>query len=96
MPRAIQYSDNGFQESRTIIHAVDGQEERVASADILTHVLRVPIDRQTTSHNIRIAQIMKRLGWERTSNGKVNIFGRGQVRGYFRRGDGALPLPKPG
>jgi predicted P-loop ATPase len=58
-------------------------EERVASADLLTLVLRVPIDRQTTAHANRLSTIMRRLGWERTNSGVVRIDGRAQ-RGYFR------------
>jgi len=32
---------------------------------------------------MRLANVMKALGWERTSNGKVTIDGQ-RVRGYFR------------
>jgi predicted P-loop ATPase len=65
-----------------IIHPVDDQE-RVASEAILAHVLEVPIAHQTTAHTMRLANAMKMLGWQRTSNGKVTI-GRRQERGYFR------------
>jgi predicted P-loop ATPase len=65
-----------------IIHNI-GDQERVASEAILTHVLEVPIARQTTSDAMRLANAMKAQGWQRTSNGKVTINGK-QVRGYFR------------
>ena len=65
-----------------IIHII-GDQERVASEAILTHVLEVPIAHQTTAHAMRLAHTMKALGWQRASNGKVTIGGR-QVRGYFR------------
>ena len=58
-------------------------QERVASEHILTHVLELPIAHQTTAHTMRLANVMKALGWERTSNGKVTIDGQ-RVRGYFR------------
>jgi predicted P-loop ATPase len=70
---------------RRIIYLSDDKtEERVASADLLTHVLGVAIDRQTTAHSTRLSDIMRRLGWERTPSGVVRIDGRAQ-RGYFRK-----------
>ena len=60
-----------------------GDQERVATHDLLTYVLEVPIARQTTSDTMRLANAMKALGWQRTSNGKVTINDE-QVRGYFR------------
>ena len=74
-----------------IIHRVDGQE-RVASSDLLTHVLRVPIAQQRKEHSMQLSTIMKLAGWERSPNGnKMTIRGK-QVRGYFRSVDGRLPL----
>ena len=70
-------------ETHRIIHLVMSDQERVAAHDVLTHVLEVPIARQTTSDTMRLANAMKALGWQRTSNGKVVIDGK-QVRGYFR------------
>jgi hypothetical protein len=66
-----------------IIHLVRGDQERVATSDLLNHVLDMPVAQQTTSHMMRLSNVMKALGWERTSNGKVVIGGE-QVRGYFR------------
>ena len=74
-----------------IIHRVDGQE-RVASSDLLTHVLRIPLGQQRRDQSMQLATIMKLAGWERGSgNNKVTIRGK-QVRGYFRWVDGGLPL----
>ncbi len=65
-----------------IIRLADDRE-RVASSDLLTYVLEVPVAQQTTTHTMRLANVMKVLGWQRTSNGRVTINGQ-QVRGYFR------------
>ena len=64
-----------------IIHKIDDQE-RVASAALLTYVLRIAIGQQDTRHEMRLAGVMKTLGWERGPN-KITIAGK-QVRGYFR------------
>jgi predicted P-loop ATPase len=65
-----------------IIHDVDDQR-RVATADLLEYVLKIPKGMQDTRHTMRLATIMKILGWQRTSNGKVSINGQ-QLRGYFK------------
>ncbi len=57
--------------------------ELVASADLLEHVLGVPVERQTTAHTMRLSSIMTRLGWQRHKNGLVRIHGK-RVSGYFR------------
>jgi predicted P-loop ATPase len=64
-----------------IIHKIDDQE-RIASAALLTYVLRIAIGQQDTRHEMRLAGVMKTLGWERGPN-KITIEGK-QVRGYFR------------
>lgn len=61
------------------------------SADILTYVLNIPVERHSSAYTMRIAKIMKRNGWQRPSNGKVSIRGE-QARGYVRQRDGVLPL----
>jgi hypothetical protein len=65
-----------------IIHVSD--QERTSSNAILTHVLEIPVGRQTTADTMRLANIMRVLGWERPPNRKVTIGGR-QVYGYFRQ-----------
>jgi predicted P-loop ATPase len=62
---------------------IDATEERVASSDLLTFVLRIPIGLQKTQDSMRLATAMKNVGWKRNRNGKVSIGGQ-QVRGYFR------------
>ena len=88
MPVEVEkpYWDDTWKQHRSIahriIHVVDDQE-RVASADLLTHVLDLPIGQQTTAHWMRLANVMKALGWERDGENKVTINDQ-QVRGYFR------------
>jgi Virulence-associated protein E len=62
-----------------IVHRVD-DHEFVASADLLTHVLGVPTDRQDRHHGMRLADTMKRLKWKRD---RVTIDGV-QRRGFAR------------
>ncbi|MBR1156079.1 VapE domain-containing protein [Bradyrhizobium sp. JYMT SZCCT0428] len=72
-----------------IIYCADGQE-RVASSDLLTHVLGIPLGQQLKKHSMELATIMKLAGWERgPGNNKVTIRGK-QVRGYFRWVDGRV------
>jgi len=58
-------------------------EDRVISADLLTHVLKVPIGQQDVRHGMKLAAVMHRLDWQRFSNGYVTIEGK-RVKGYFR------------
>jgi len=58
-------------------------EERVASNDILTYVLKIPIGQQEKRHTMKLADVMRHLGWERPPNGNVTIAGK-QVKGYSR------------
>ena len=89
MPEVVEkkrWDDEHERYIVTHVHQItrlSGDQERVASSDLLTYVLEVPIARQTTPHTMRLANVMKVLGWQRTSNGKVTINGQ-QVRGYFR------------
>jgi hypothetical protein len=64
------------------IHVVGGQE-RVATSYILDSVLRIPPERQSRDIPMRLANVMKRLGWKRDGVNKVTIGGK-QVRGYYR------------
>jgi predicted P-loop ATPase len=79
----IYYSNAGHDEAGM---------ELVASADLLQHVLDVPVERQTTAHTMRLATIMTRLGWQRHKGGHVRINGK-RVSGYFRPEQ--KPEPKP-
>jgi predicted P-loop ATPase len=58
------------------------KKEKVASTDLLQHLLNVPIAQQKTEHSMRLSNVMKRAGWTRDAN-KVTINGK-QVRGYWR------------
>ena len=61
------------------------KKEKVASADLLQHLLNIPIAQQKTEHTMRLSTVMRRAGWTRDSN-KVTINGK-QVRGYWRWAD---------
>lgn len=68
-------------EPRRIVWTADGQE-RVASADLLTYVLKIPVFQQSSTHWQRLAVIMERLGWRRPATTiRVNSI---PVRGYWR------------
>jgi Virulence-associated protein E-like domain len=58
-------------------------QKRVAAADILHHVLRIPVERQSVQAAMRLSTAMTKLGWERHANGVVRIGGK-LVTGYFR------------
>jgi predicted P-loop ATPase len=79
-----EYYKDGYErkDEHKIIHDLEHQE-RVASSDLLTYVLETPISKQVTALSMRLSTVMKKLGWERATNGKVTIEGK-QVRGYFR------------
>ena len=76
-------SINASPQTIQIIHEDNGGKELVATADLLQHVLSIPIGQQTSSHGMRLATVMKLAGWERGPSGRVSINGK-QVRGYFR------------
>jgi hypothetical protein len=92
MPRSVQIpGGHGSMKWVDIIHS-DAEFEYVATNDILTYVLDRPVGRRENHHSIRLARVMRHVGdWKRTSHGKVTIGGK-QVRGYYRRRDGTLPL----
>jgi predicted P-loop ATPase len=66
-----------------IIHR-DRDEELVASRDLIEHVLKIPPVQQKRSDSMRIADVMRALGWKRNTSSKVSIDGV-QVRGYWRK-----------
>jgi hypothetical protein len=55
----------------------------VASARVLADILKIIPTQQTAIHSMRLATVMKKLGWERPKSGKVWIDGK-QVRGFIR------------
>lgn len=66
-----------------IIRRTGDGKEKVASADLLAHVLRVPPAQVNSSHGQRLALAMKQTEWQRNPTGKVTIDGV-PVRGYWR------------
>jgi predicted P-loop ATPase len=62
---------------------IEGLLEIVLTGDLMKHVLDIPIAYQTPATAMRLATVMKQLGWERHKNGQVTIRGERQ-KGYFR------------
>jgi predicted P-loop ATPase len=78
---------NGALAWNAVIHIVDvhpGQQELVATPDILDKILKIPAAQQTTGTAMRLSNVMKRLGWQRDGGNKITIDGK-QVRGYYRQ-----------
>ena len=91
MPDSVTVQEGGYQtRTETVIHRAGDGSERVASADVLLHVLRISAAQQNSGHGQRLAQAMARVGWNRNKSGLVTINGR-SVRGYVRP-DGTLPI----
>jgi predicted P-loop ATPase len=88
IPETIDVDED--PEAKKIIWCV-AEEERVASADLLTYVLRVPVAQQTTAHGQRLATIMERIGWQRPAGGTLRIGGK-PARGYTRPIEPQEPL----
>jgi predicted P-loop ATPase len=89
MPVEVEerYYDDTWKTYRSIAHRIihlDVDQERVATADLLLHALKIEVKHQTPAQMMRLANVMKKLGWERPSGGKVTINGK-RVQGYFRR-----------
>jgi predicted P-loop ATPase len=87
MPPQVVYPNIDPTKNATIIeiiHHMDvDKQQRVSSSDLLEHVLKIPRGMQNHGHGMRLATVMKLLGWLRTSNRKVTI-GAQQVYGYFK------------
>jgi len=82
IPEVIPMSEGAETREHRIIWRGRG-EECVATADLLTHVLGVPTERQNAAMGKRLAGVMKQLGWDRKKGGKVWI-DSAPVNGYFR------------
>ena len=80
---------DGTRVSRTIVYRTP-EEERVASQDLLTHVLGVPLGHQDGRHWRRLKSIMTRNGWQYQEK-TIRIGGK-PTRGYRR----LLSLPLEG
>jgi predicted P-loop ATPase len=89
MPEVTSYSyfrdGEQHQGTRTINYRdYAGKLDRVVAAHLLEYVLGVQPSHQTTQHSMRLATVMKKLGWQRAKNGYVTIGSIGRVMGYFR------------
>ncbi|QIG93487.1 virulence-associated E family protein [Bradyrhizobium sp. 6(2017)] len=80
------YSKDGVWHEgvRNIIDHSFVDKAQVSAADLLTYLLDVAPGNQRVEHTMRLANAMKKVGWQRTSNGYVTINGQ-RVRGYYRR-----------
>jgi predicted P-loop ATPase len=84
MRREEYFHDGKMVEKVTqLIHFTDDEMEVVAAADLMEHVLKIPVERQTTANAMRVSNAMKQLGWLRHDNGKVTITER-RVAGYYQ------------
>lgn len=61
--------------------APDADEERIASCDLLLDYLKIPAERATKEAERKLAQCMRRLGWDGPK--KMRVGGKPQ-RGYHR------------
>ena len=80
------YDAGGIPIERTVqvVHLDEGQgKEVVFSADLMKHVLDIPVAHQTPATTMRLSTVMRQLGWERAGNGNVRIKGK-QAKGFFR------------
>jgi predicted P-loop ATPase len=73
--------EEGAEYAQIIYRA--GEEERVATAHVLSYVLKVNPGYQHAGHGQRLALIMERLGWQRPKGGTLRVGGK-SVRGYSR------------
>jgi hypothetical protein len=80
-----RYFKDGFWrvEEVRIIHD-DGGQHRVAAADILEYILKISAANVRPDHSMRLSVVMRKLGWDRATNGYVTIDGD-RVKGYFRK-----------
>jgi hypothetical protein len=86
MPEDVSICDEDGNETDRIriIHCDEEMRtESVRSVDVLTHVLKVPPARQGPRDGMRLANVMKAIGWERPDSGKILLNGTWQ-RGYWR------------
>jgi predicted P-loop ATPase len=84
MPETVEICDAPYRwVTVPIIHNSGDGFERVASADVLTHVLKIPKAQQNSAHAQRLAHAMGHVGWSRHRSGRVTINGV-PTRGYIR------------
>jgi predicted P-loop ATPase len=78
------FKDGCWREEEVQIIHDDGEQHRVAAADILEYILKIPAANVRPEHTMRLSTVMRRLGWQRPNNGNVTIGGK-RVKGYFKR-----------
>jgi predicted P-loop ATPase len=69
--------------SLVVHHSRNEKKLNVASRDILSTVFNIPVKDQNETHSMRLAAVMKNVGWQRNDHGKVTIKGV-SVRGYWK------------
>ena len=69
---------------RIPVVVIERGKELVASAVLLTHVLKIVEGQQGPQHAMRLAEVMQKLKWQRDPDGNKITIGGKQVRGYFR------------
>jgi predicted P-loop ATPase len=80
LPKTVSEEKSYSVKTIQIIHDLGDGREFAAAADLLTYVLKVPIDRQDRHHSMRLAEVMKRHGWER----ERTVIDGVQRRGFAR------------
>ena len=65
LPDTVNIQERYETRSLKIVHRSGDGFERVASADVLEHVLGIPRGQQTSAHGQRLAKAMEHAGWGR-------------------------------
>jgi predicted P-loop ATPase len=90
IPKEVSVYDkeHRWMEEVTIIHTepelLGKVLQKVASSDLLEHVLRVPIGQQQRHHSMTLASVMKKLKWHRPDGQKITRTDGVRVVGYQR------------
>ena len=72
-----------------LIHRTAGHDQ-IATVDVMTHILQIPIANQTGAMGRKVAFAMMRNGWQRHESGLIKISGR-NARGYWRISSQTIP-----
>jgi predicted P-loop ATPase len=82
--RHSYFEDGRWREREVKIIHREGDEEKVEATGLLEHVLKIPAGNLRTSDSMRLATVMRKLGWDRLNGGRLTISGC-RVKGYFRK-----------
>ena len=79
---AREHKDGYWREKdmRVILRDDSIGEENVSAAESMEHLLKIEVGNQRTDHAMRLSNVMRKLGWERPSNGYVTIADHGRVK----------------